>query len=325
MRSIPYDLRTIFADLAEKVSTAPPAGSVYVRPRNGVDYLYARRRVGTCRLDSFLGRRGEVDAEEKAELFRRGAALARQRRATVSLLKRSGLSSPGRVLGATLHTLEQAGLFARGGVVIGTAAYLVSEPLVGALLPSATMMTEDLDVAAANLTLSAEPPEALLNILQRADASFSPIPQLDLRQPASRYVNGQGFRVDIVTPRRHRADDDPLRLDGLSAGAAPLQYLAWLIDQSVPTVALWGDGIRVPVPQPARYAVHKLILAQKRLPGSQFKRAKDLAQAAALMKALELEDPFALEDALADARARGKQGWSDPIDRSLAEIARLGL
>jgi hypothetical protein len=32
-----------------------------------------------------------------------------------------------------------------------------------------------------------------------------------------------------------------------------------------------------------------------------------------------------LEDALEDARAKGKQGWAEPIDRSLSEIARLGL
>ena len=43
-------------------------------------------------------------------------------------------------------------------------------------------------------------------------------------------------------------------------------------------------------------------------------------QAGALMEALRLSDPFAPEDAMEDARGQGRTGWSDPIDRSLAEL-----
>lgn len=322
---LPHSIRTVFADLVEKVDTAPPAGSVYVRPRGGTDYLYARVRIGMARSDRFLGKVGEAKAEASAKLYRSGAVQARHRRATVTVLKRSGLSGPEPLLGATLDALAQAGLFNRGAVVIGTAAYLMSEALVGARLPAATMMTEDLDVATAHLKLAADPPESLLSILQRAEPTFREIPQLDLRAPASRFTSDTGLRVDVVTPRRQRDDVDPLPLPQLAAGAAPLQYLAWLIADAAPTVALWGAGVPVRVPQPARYAVHKLIIAQKRLIGTQYKRGKDLQQAAAIMKALERTDPFALEDALDEARARGKRGWADPIDRSLAEIERLGL
>ena len=76
--------------------------------------------------------------------------------------------------------------------------------------------------------------------------------------------------------------------------------------------------------QPARYAVHKLILAQKRFEGSRAKHGKDLAQATAFIQALEIEDQFALQDALHDASSQGK-GWADPIARSLKEIGRTDL
>ncbi|MCR5879445.1 nucleotidyltransferase domain-containing protein [Phenylobacterium sp. J367] len=104
-----------------------------------------------------------------------------------------------------------------------------------------------------------------------------------------------------------------------------MQHLAWLIDAPVRTVALSGAGVLVNIPQPARFAVHKLILAQRRDDASRLKRAKDLAQAKALIEVLRDLDPFALDDALADARAKGEKGWRSPIARSLKEIGHDDL
>jgi len=50
------------------------------------------------------------------------------------------------------------------------------------------------------------------------------------------------------------------------------------------------------------------------------KSRKDLAQAAALVAALGEPAPFALADAMADASARGREGWAKPIERSLSQI-----
>ena len=72
------------------------------------------------------------------------------------------------------------------------------------------------------------------------------------------------------------------------------------------------------VPQPARYAIHKLIVAQVRR-ASSAKRQKDLIQARELIAALDTANPGAVKDALADARRRGAK-WKAAIDRSLREI-----
>lgn len=197
---------------------------------------------------------------------------------------------------------------------------MLYEPLVGHRLPVPTLMTGDRDLATASLALTAEPPETMETILRRADDSFTSIPQLDPRAPPSRFRNKEGFLVDLIAPTRSRSDKNPVPLPALDAGAAPLQHLAWLIEDPVPAVVLWGAGILVNVPQPARFAVHKLILAQRRDPANRMKRTKDLDQAKAIMTALETHDRYALEDALADARDRGRDGWAKPIDRSLKEI-----
>ena len=310
----------MFAELMQQVVTAPVAGTVYERSLEGIRYLYAKVPVGADRIDTFLGRKGDEGAELRAEGMRRGMALAKERRVLVSMLKRSGLAGPDRPLGVALDAIAHAGLFRDGAVLVGTAAYMMCEPHAGSRLPAPTLMTGDLDLATASLALTADPPERMEAILQRADPSYEGVMQLDPRQPASRFRNAAGYLVDLITPMRTRRDTNPMRLDALAAGAAPLQYLSWLITDPVPTVALWGSGIAVTIPQPARFAVHKLILAQRRDAASRLKRTKDLAQAAALIEALRRYDPFAFEDAMENACAQGMAGWADPIKRSLLEL-----
>jgi hypothetical protein len=312
-KAISPAVQTLFADLLQQVETAPVAGSVYRRIANGAEYIYAKTPVGSGLIDQFIGKSGDSEAEERARSLQIGAELATQRRRIVAFLRRQGLSGPDRNMGAILDALAHADLFRAGAVLVGTAAYLVSEPLVGSRLPSPTLMTGD-------VALTAEPPERLETILRRADPTFEGVPQLKAKAPPSRFRSANGYLVDLVTPTRSREDSNPVALTALNAGAAPLQYLAWLIDGAVRTVALSGAGVLVNVPQPARYAVHKLILAQRRDASGRLKRAKDLDQAKALIEVLLKNDPFSLEDALNDARAQGEKGWSEPILRSLDEI-----
>jgi hypothetical protein len=199
---------------------------------------------------------------------------------------------------------------------------MLSEPHVGRRLPAPTLRTGDLDLATVNIALTAETDEGMESILRHADPTFQAVMQLDPRQPPSKFRNAHGYLVDLVIQRRNKTQKNPVPLRGLDAGAVPLQHLAWLIENPVPTVALWGAGVPVLIPQPARFAVHKLILAQRRDEVDRLKRTKDLAQADAIITALYVHDPFALEDAIEDARSQGKDGWSDPIDRSLAELQR---
>lgn len=97
-------IRTMFADLVQQVETAPLAGSVYTRQREGIEYIYAKISVGTGRLDRFVGRVGDSEAESQAASLRNGGELARRRREIVSMLKRRGLAGPDRTLGAALDT-----------------------------------------------------------------------------------------------------------------------------------------------------------------------------------------------------------------------------
>ena len=162
------------------------------------------------------------------------------------------------------------------------------------------------DLATASLAISSiDANDTMETILRRADATFAAVPGLDPKSLPSHFRSANGFVVDLLTPQLRRTDPNPLPLEKLKAGAAPLQHLRWLIDSPIPAAALFGSGVPVMVPTPARFAVHKLIVAQKRT-HDRGKRGKDLLQAEALIEALRTIDPWGLADAY-DGCLRGRK------------------
>lgn len=82
----------------------------------------------------------------------------------------------------------------------------------------------------------------------------------------------------------------------------------FLIRDPVRTILLRGTGVSVVVPDPSRFAVHKLIVAGRRQDdtGGRAKKEKDLRQAGMLFEALqETGASRDLGDALRQAWSRG--------------------
>ncbi len=321
MKQVPLAVQTLYADLVQQAHAAPQReGSVYSQTVKGHDYLYVRRTVGGVRRDVFLGRADDPETQAKASAAKSEMLRAAERRTIVSSLRSFGLPAPATALGRVLDACADAGLF-KTAVLVGTAAYQCYSPIVGVILPAATLMTQDADLATASLALAAdEGEETLETILKRADKTFVGLPALDRKAFPSRFRSASGFIVDLLTPKLRRNDKSPMPLKQLGAGAIPLQHLAWLLEAPVDAVALHGAGVPLRVPAPARYGVHKLIIAQKRA-AQNVKRRKDLMQAKSLMEALAQSDPWAWKDAIDDASRKGKAGWADPIKRSLKELA----
>jgi hypothetical protein len=228
-------------------------------------------------------------------------------------------------MGRLMETIAKAGLFGKGVVLVGTGAYQVYSAIVGAALSFGALTTQDADLAAASLAVVSDiAGESLLDILKRADPSFIPQMGLDPRVPPRRFRSAAGFEVDVITRYRTRADDErAVVIPGLQCSAQPLRYLEYLIADPISAIALYGSGIQVTMPQPARYAIHKLIVAQVRSDSSA-KRTKDLVEAKELIEALSLNDRQSIEDAIKDARSRGTK-WKTNINRSLREIGLAEL
>ena len=143
----------------------------------------------------------------------------------------------------------------------------------------------------------------------------------------ARFSTASGIRVEFLTPNRSSDDHTgkPARMPSLGGAAAePLRFLDFLIRNPVRTVVLANGGIPVTVPDPSRYAVHKLIVAERRLQGTA-KDLKDLAQARNLAEALRAIGRLAdLREAFDEARGRG-QKWQEALTASLDRLEALGM
>ena len=314
MKPIPLNLQTLYADLAQRISYDMPRPATISRRLE-----MGQRRLYATTLDKqqvYLGTAGDPVAEAKAAAHKRAASDAKLTRKTVSILKRAGIAAPDLTTGKLLAVLSAAGLFERGVTLIGTIAYQLYPCVIGANLPAATMQTQDADLAVAKLVV----PRlagcgALEKILRRADPTFEAVMARDDRWP-KRFRSANGFEIDILAT--FGRSTGPTAIQGLQCAATPLRFMEFLLEDTIDVVALYGAGALVRVPDPARYAVHKLIVAQQRSNHSR-KAEKDLWQAHELIAILKATDLESLDDALSNARSRGPQ-WRKAVDASLRDI-----
>jgi hypothetical protein len=74
-----------------------------------------------------------------------------------------------------------------------------------------------------------------------------------------------------------------------------------------------GNPCLVKVPQPARFALHKLIISRERGQVSADKKRKDIAQALALLALLREDLPGDIETAKTDLAKKGKS-WQKKLE-----------
>ena len=214
-------------------------------------------------------------------------------------------------------------------MLVGTHAFRCYPGLLGVEFPEALAVTEDIDVAAfhsVSVALDDRVDPALAEILLQV-GPFIARPDLGGRAPTAWRDQSSGVLVELLTPNTGPDRDEPLELPALGAWARPLQFLDYLIREPAQAAALYRSGVLVNVPQPARYAVHKLILAIRRTPSAASKATKDVEQAAALIRVLAEGRPDELAEAYVEARGRGP-AWRESLDKGggrLPQDARIAL
>lgn len=319
LKPLPLNIVTLYADLAQNVrKTTLEHGSVVTRTKRGRPYLYAVSKDGQRRVETYLGPADNPKAKALADALRQAAEQAKTLRSTVSLLKQARVPSPALPLGRVLEVIANAGLFDRGVVLIGTAAFQTYACIVGYHLPNSAIMTNDADLLVASF-VGGEDKVDLENLLQKADPSFRAEMQMDDRLP-KQFKASNNFSVEILT-KYGRGRKSPILFEDLGCSAEALSFMEYLAEESIEAVALYGTGVLVKVPPPMRYAIHKLLIAQERSGRFVAKKQKDLAQARDLIDIYLETDSEGLESALDDARRRGPQ-WRKNINTSLKEIGR---
>jgi len=120
-----------------------------------------------------------------------------------------------------------------------------------------------------------------------------------------------------MTPARRRSTA-PVFIRRLNAAAAPFRYLDYLIEGSISAVMLAGSPCLVKVPQPARFALHKLIVSQERDPTFAGKKEKDLLQAGSVLALLREDRPGDIQLAW-EALAKRGSNWVEKVKAACVE------
>ncbi|HEY6983463.1 nucleotidyltransferase family protein [Reyranella sp.] len=326
-KPLPLAFQTTYAELLEQCAldafnqAFPEAGTFVAKEVGGHRYWYFQLPASQGQKQRYVGPE-TPQLLKQIELHREARAAARTRRSLVSTLVRSAaLPRPLPRIGEIVAALARAGVFRLRGVLVGTVAYQTYPGLLAMRLPVTSLATGDIDIAQfTNVSVAVKDATApMLDVLKNVDATFRAVPHLHDSRRAVTYRAADGVRVDFLTPNEGPATDRPRRLPALGTDAEPLRFLDFLIHAPEPAVLLHGAGVYVVVPAPERYAVHKLIVAQRRVGPGSAKRGKDLAQAGALLDRLVDARPDALRDVWREAERRSAK-WSGYMRASLARI-----
>lgn len=290
-------------------------------------YWYDTYRVGTDVKKRYLGEDSEAlrNRIQNHETFQENRKeRERDRSGLVRKLRDGdGFLPIDRGTGGLLAALAKAGAFRLGATVIGTHAFRLYEGTLGLKFRSdETAATDDIDFAAferlsVNLQDITNPP--LSDVL--ADFEFEAIPDLS-RTQNWRWKQAKGnTSIDFLTPS-FSEDEGIKKLPSLGVSARSLHYLNYLIANPIPAAVLYRSGVLVQIPQPERFAIHKLIVSDRRSgPLPQLKSRKDRLQAEILIHALAEDRPFDLLEAYQDARGRGTK-WRNRIDAALERLPK---
>lgn len=331
MKKIGIAIQTLFAELEQKASDSDflesfeKIGSFKKRKRRNRYYWYFQYRVDGDIKTIYAGPVTDKHIADKVIRFNDIKENFLERREIVKSLLSAGLPRTDNITGSIIETLAKAGFFRMRGVLVGTTAYQCYSGILGIQLNSAMLRTQDADLAQylsiARLLDDAMPP--ILELLQANDPSFRPIAHHSDGRHTVAFINNRGYRVEFLTPNRGSNDYEgvPVRMPALGGTSAiPLRFLDFLIKDPIRSVLLYEGGLPVTIPAPGRYAVHKLIISQRRHDNSQAKIEKDLMQASSLIEAMSETRHLELAECWIEAWEKGPR-WRDALAGAVLNLS----
>lgn len=211
-----------------------------------------------------------------------------------------------------VRRLADYGFFQAGGVLIGTHAFLAYGNMLGVRWGDSDR-TQDIDFAHAGKAVSLLLPGNVEldtdDAIASLDMGFLPVSGLSGKTGGAYLIPSEPeFRLDFLTPR-HRGGNKPFVHPKLGVTLQPLPFMEFSLQGVEQAALVCTEGaVLVNVPDPARFALHKLLVHGEREGAFRTKSSKDLAQAAHLLAVLWRHRREALQEALDDMLSRGR-GW----------------
>ncbi|WP_407051982.1 GSU2403 family nucleotidyltransferase fold protein [Methyloraptor flagellatus] len=237
------------------------------------------------------------------------------------LLRAEGCLTPDLANGQILAAMARVGVFRLGGTVVGTQAFRHYDGVLGICFSAdQAAQTQDVDVASferLSVALQDRVEERLADVF--GALKFEPVPSADPGRAWRWRQTEQETLVEFLTPSFDESEGLK-ELPALGVAAQSLHFLNYLIARPIKVPLLYRSGVLIQVPRAERYAIHKLIVADRRLHGPEAAKArKDRAQSAFLIRFLAEEQPDLIADAYATALGNGPS-WRAAIARSLARM-----
>lgn len=245
--------------------------------------------------------------------------LAHSENKITTLLRRAGIPSLDSKSAAVIELLS-----ASGSVLVGSHAFSAYCGMLGVLFEHNLLKTADVDMAFDNSIEALTKPVNILDALRKIDPAFREIPGLSHKYPPHSFISSSGIRVDILAPLVGKPKPSIKISNILGAAAEPLRFLDFLIKDPVKAVLVGPKGgIPVIVPDPTRYALHKLIISSYRSASDTSKRTKDLAQAHQLLDVCAKERKTDLVVVYKEVAKRGSK-WKKLVRENLpANISEI--
>lgn len=164
-----------------------------------------------------------------------------------------------------LKVFSDNNLFDEGVELIGSWCFQLYQKHLGA--KSFPLRTQDIDFLIPNPFRGKDHTDF---IQQLEDLGFN----YDFKRDGSLYLWNAELKIEFITPEKGRGADTSIKIKKLGINAIPLRFVALLLDNSITIVE---QDIKILVPNPANFCLHKLIIASRRPKID--KSLKDLQQA----------------------------------------------
>ena len=310
--------QTLYAQLKEEalvfdsmVLGGGVRGSAYTITNDGRIYWYWQVSTPSGIRKVLVGRDSEETraAVARLENQRKGHAelLDGLKRTSAAFLASGGFpNEPSHF--RVMDKLAMAGLFRKGLVLVGSHGFVSLGNALGVRW-SSTMKTTDMDLARSQSIAIAVPVDSgetlsVPDVAKSVDNSFFLVPELDPRAPSSTLMSRRTkVRIDFLTTQKSRGKPGTKYFPDINIAATPLRFMDYLLSGQNFTGLIVGNyAIPVTLPDPARFAIHKLIIAQERTLNRDIKAIKDIQQANELIQALlALGKEIEIRDAIAAA------------------------
>ena len=224
-----------------------------------------------------------------------------------------------------VRRLNEIGFFRAGGVLVGAHAFLTYGNALGVAWGDIGH-TQDIDFAHAGRNVSLALPTTLTidtrDAIANLEAGFLPLPGFRPWDKTASFVSkvDRQLRVDFLTPLVG-GKGDVYEHASLGIDLQPIRFLEFILEDIHEAVIISSVGAVIAnVPDPGRFALHKLLVFVERRVRNPAKAQKDLRQAAALIEVLS---EFRFDDLLVlwkDLLSRGSGGRA----RARKAIGALG-